>query len=82
MSIQKESIKVIRIKEIKYEGVEWSDQTQECDMGWALVNTVMDPRNPLNACKFSKGLETVTFSRTTVLHGLSSLLNKQILRVD
>lgn len=35
--------------------VKWIDQTQECDEGQTLVSTVMDLRNPLNTCIFSKG---------------------------
>jgi hypothetical protein len=31
---------------MKYEGVEWIDQTQEFDKGRTLVNTVMDLQNP------------------------------------
>jgi hypothetical protein len=52
---KKKILKLLHMEEIKYESVDWTDQTQECDKGWTLVNTVMNPRNPLNTCKFSKG---------------------------
>ena len=38
---------------MKYEVVDWIDQTQECDKGRTLVNTVMDLHNPLNTCNIS-----------------------------
>lgn len=43
---QKQNIKIKHIKGMKYEGVEWIDQTQEFDKGRTLVNTVMDLQNP------------------------------------
>jgi hypothetical protein len=44
---------------------------QDRDKWWALVNTVMEPRVPLNAGKFLIKCVTISFSRMNLLHGVN-----------
>jgi len=52
-------------------GMDWIDLAQDRDRWRALVTEVMNLRVPYNAGNFLTGRETVSFSRRTLLHGVS-----------
>jgi hypothetical protein len=51
--------------------VDWIQLAQGRDWCWALVNMVMKLRVPQKDGNFSISLVTVSFSRRTLLHGIS-----------
>jgi hypothetical protein len=59
-------------------GVDWIGLTQDRDKWWALVNTVMNLQDAYNARNLSTSCCTssIRFSRATLLHGFSQLVNK------
>ena len=57
--------------EVGCEGMDWNDVSQDRDRWRALVNAVMKLRVTLNAGNFLTGLELVSFSRRTLLRGVS-----------
>jgi hypothetical protein len=58
--------------EVGYEGMEWMDLAEDRD-GWrrAVVNAAMNLRVLLNAGNFFSSCEAVSFSITTLPHGVS-----------
>ena len=52
-------------------GMDWIDLAQHRIRWWALVNAVMNLRVPLNAGNFLPSRRPVSFSRRTVLRGVS-----------
>jgi hypothetical protein len=61
----------MELQEVGCVGMDWIDLAQERDRWRVLVNAVMDLRVPLNKGNLSTGREQVSFSRRTLLHGLS-----------
>jgi hypothetical protein len=52
-------------------GMDWIDVAPTTDRWQALVNAVMNLRVPYNVGNFLTSCELVSFSRRTVLHGVS-----------
>jgi hypothetical protein len=52
--------------------MDWIVLAQDRDQQWALVNTVMYLRAPLNIGRFLSSCTTGGFSRRAQLHGVSS----------
>jgi hypothetical protein len=55
------------LREIRWDGMDWSDLAQDRDQWRALVNTVMNLRGPCYAGKFSSSCTTGGFSRRAQL---------------
>jgi len=53
------------------EGMDWIDLVQDRDRWRTIVNEVMNLRVPQNAENFLSSWEPVSFSRRTLLHGVS-----------
>jgi hypothetical protein len=62
---------IFRKWEVGCEGMDWIDLAHDRDRWRALVNAVTNLQVPLNARKFLTSREPVTFSRRTLLHGVS-----------
>jgi hypothetical protein len=52
-------------------GIDWIELAQDRDRWLALVNTVLNVRVPYNAGNFLINCKPVSFSRGTLLHGVS-----------
>jgi hypothetical protein len=51
--------------------MDWIKLAQDRDRWRSLLNAVMNPRFPLNAGNFLTSCKPVSFSRGTLLHGVS-----------
>jgi len=59
------------LQEVECGGVDWIELRQNKDRWRTLVTVVMNLRIPQNAGNFLTSSESVSFSRTTLLHGVS-----------
>jgi hypothetical protein len=63
------------LKEIGWKCVNWKNLAQDRDQRRALVNTELNLRVPLKAGNFLNNCATISFSRRTLLLGVSSLVH-------
>ena len=54
-----------------YGGVEWIDLVRDSDRWWAFANAAMNLRVPYNAGNLLTSWKPVSFSRRTLVHGVS-----------
>jgi hypothetical protein len=54
-------------------GTDWIELAEDRDRRWEIVKTVMNLRVLLNAGNFLTSCKPVSFSRRTLLHGVSKL---------
>jgi hypothetical protein len=62
---------MMNLHEVGYEGMDWIELAQERDRWQVLVNAVMNLWVPQHVGNFLTSSELVTFSRTTLLHGVN-----------
>jgi len=64
------------IGQVRCGGLGWIELAEDRDRWRALVNAVMNLRFPLNAGNFLTSSKPVSFSRRTLVHGLSKQVCK------
>jgi len=62
------------LQEVGCGSMDWIDLAEDRDRWWALVNEVMNLRVPENAGNFLTVCNLVSFSRRTLLHGVSECM--------
>ena len=60
------------LQEVGCRGKDWIKLAQDRDRWWALVNALMNLRVPSNAGNFLTSCKPASFSRRTLLHGVSN----------
>jgi hypothetical protein len=56
--------------------VDWIELAQDRDKWWTVVNTVMNLQDAYVARNLLTSCCSISFSRVTLLHGVSQLVNK------
>ena len=68
---QEDNIKM-NLWEVGWGRIDYTDLAEDRDRWWAFVNAIMNLRIPLNAGNFLSSCWSVSYSGTTLLHGVSS----------